>query len=365
MPKPEKKSAQEEYALVFSMKTEIDTFVQNLAKLQQLEKEKTDDFDEIEKTYDAARLNFAKMLKYYEYAYAREDKGFSRPFPENEKQRLDAEAMKLSTSQAVETAVSTGPKQLKKLTEVFIDQKSRVIRNPGEFVIALEANGQIRLDTNEDRQREEQHRAGLLADFVEKSASRSFSGRLKSWFVGNSKEYDKAITALKGYANGGVRKETAVKYIKDYLDIRKHKVRDHQYGRDRFQGFMESLETLMEPKEFKEYCDEVNDARKSKDTQYYPRHVQPEQFSPQSDKSVLKGLLAEEQTQIENRKKTDLANEAAQRVKREADAKKYKKMQEEFDKELKELEEELATQNGKTTKTKTEKTTSGKGEPTL
>ena len=331
-----------------------------MAKLQQLEKEKTDDFDEIEKTYADARLNFAKMLKYYEYAYAREDKGFSRPFPENEKQRLDVEAMELSKSQAVKTAVSTGPKQLKKLTEVFIDQKSRVIRNPGEFVIALEANGQIRLDTNEDRQREEQHRAGLLADFVEKSASRSFSGRLKSWFVGNSKEYDKAITALKGYANGGVRKETAVKYIKDYLDIRKHKVRDHQYGRDRFQGFMESLETLMEPKEFKEYCDEVNAARKSRDAQYDPRHVQPEQFSPQSDKSVLKGLLAEEQTQIENRKKTDLANEAAQRVKREADAKKYKKMQEEFDKEL---EEELAAQNGKTTKT--EKTTSGKGEPTL
>ena len=331
-----------------------------MAKLQQLEKEKTDDFDEIEKTYADARLNFAKMLKYYEYAYAREDKGFSRPFPENEKQRLDVEAMELSKSQAVKTAVSTGPKQLKKLTEVFIDQKSRVIRNPGEFVIALEANGQIRLDTNEDRQREEQHRAGLLADFVEKSASRSFSGRLKSWFVGNSKEYDKALTALKGFANGGVRKETAVKYIKDYLDIRKHKVRDHQYGRDRFQGFMESLETLMEPKEFKEYCDEVNAARKSRDAQYDPRHVQPEQFSPQSDKSVLKGLLAEEQTQIENRKKTDLANEAAQRVKREADAKKYKKMQEEFDKEL---EEELAAQNGKTTKT--EKTTSGKGEPTL
>lgn len=233
MPKPEKKSVQEQNALMFSMKTEIDTFVKNLAKLQQ--PENTEDFDEIEKTYDAARLNFAKMLKYYEYAYASgEDKGFSRPFPPDVKQRLDDEAMTLSTSQAVKTAVSTGPKQLKKLTEVFIDKESRAIRNPGEFVIALEANGQIRLDTNEDRQREEQHRAGLLADFVEKSASRSFSGRLKSWFVGNSKEYDKAITALKGYANGGVRKETAVKYIKDYLDIRKHKVRDHQYGRDRF-----------------------------------------------------------------------------------------------------------------------------------
>ena len=362
MPKPEKKSVQEQSALMFSMKTEIDTFVQNLAKLQQLEKEKTDDFDEIEKTYDAARLNFAKMLKYYEYAYAREDKGFSRPFPENEKQRLDAEAMKLSTSQAVETAVSTGPKQLKKLTEVFIDQKSRVIRNPGEFVIALEANGQIRLDTNEDRQREEQHRAGLLADFVEKSASRSFSGRLKSWFVGNSKEYDKALTALKGFANGGVKKETAVKYIKDYLDIRSSKVRDHQYGRDRFQGFMESLETLMEPKEFKEYCDSVNVARKAKDNEYDPRHVQPGQFSPQSDKSVLKGLLAEEKNQIKARSAADAEKEQAQKAKREAEAEKYKKMQEEFDKEF---EEELAAQNGKTTKTEPEKTTSGKGEPTL
>lgn len=352
MPKPEKKSVQEENALVFSMKTEIDTFVKNLAKLQ--EPENTDDFDEIEKTYADARLNFAKMLKYYEYAYASgEDKGFSRPFPQDVKQRLDDEAMTLSKSQAVKTAVSTGPKQLKKLTEVFIDKESRAIRNPGEFVIALEANGQIRLDTNEDRQREEQHRAGLLADFVEKSASRSFSGRLKSWFVGNSKEYDKAITALKGYANGGVRKETAVKYIKDYLDIRKHKVRDHQYGRDRFQGFMESLETLMEPKEFKEYCDEVNDARKSKDAQYDPRHVQPEQFSPQSDKSVLKGLLAEDKKiRDANMERTNAQREAAEK-REQALKKEYKKLEEEFEKSMNKDEP------------KTEKTTSGKGGPTL
>ena len=334
MPKPEKKSVQEQSALMFSMKTQINEFVGNLAKLQKLGN--SDDYDAIEEAYDAARLNFAKMLKYYEYANAREDKGFNKPFPPDVKQQLDAEAKTLSNSSAVKRVVSpSGEKLMNRLTDVFINKKTGSMREPGEFVIALEANGQIRLDTNEDRQREEQHRAGLLAGFVEKSASRSFSGRLKSWFVGNSKEYNKALTALKGYASGGVKKETAVKYIKDYLDIRRSKVRDHQYGRDRFQGFMESLETLMEPKEFKEYCDSVNVARKSRDAQYDPRHVQPEQFSPQSDKSVLKGLLAEDKKiRDANMERTNAQREAAEK-REQALKKEYKKLEEEFEKELK------------------------------
>lgn len=358
MPKnvPENQTHREKNALMYAMQEEIEALNKNLNTMK--EADSKNDLDAQEKAYKDARLNFAKMLKYYEYANAGEEKGFSRPFPLEDKARLDQEAEKMAESSGGVIDVTN----IDKVKSVIVDEKKGRVRSPGEIVIAREANGRFRFATSENRQREEQHHARLLADFVEGSASRSFSGRLKSWFVGNSKEYDKALTALKGFANGGVRKETAVKYIKDYLDIRKHKVRDHQYGRDRFQGFMESLETLMEPKEFKEYCDEINTARKSKDAQYDPRHVQPEQFSPQSDKSVLKGLLAEEQTQIENRKKTDLANEAAQRAKREAEAEKYKKMQEEFDKEL---EEELAAQNGKTTKTEPEKTTSGKGGPTL
>lgn len=116
---------------------------------------------------------------------------------------------------------------------------------------------------------------------------------------------------------------------------------------------MESLETLMEPKEFKEYCDEVNDARKSKDAQYDPRHVQPEQFSPQSDKSVLKGLLAEDKKiRDANMERTNAQREAAEK-REQALKKEYKKLEEEFEKSMNKNEP------------KTEKTTSGKGEPTL
>ena len=39
------------------------------------------------------------------------------------------------------------------------------------------------------------------------------------------------------------------------------KVRDHAYGRDRFDAFMKGLATVMEPQEFKDYCEEVNQIR--------------------------------------------------------------------------------------------------------
>ena len=107
-----------------------------------------------------------------------------------------------------------------------------------------------------------------IAAELKQTTSKSFGGKLKSFFVGNSKEYDKALKAMEDVSEGKVSKEDAKKSIMDYLDIRKNKVRDHQYGRERFDGFMKGLQTLMEPQEFADYCKGVDDARRARDPSY-------------------------------------------------------------------------------------------------
>ena len=107
-----------------------------------------------------------------------------------------------------------------------------------------------------------------IAAELKQTTSKSFGGKLKSFFVGNSKEYDKALKAMEDVSEGKVSKEDAKKSIMDYLDIRKNKVRDHQYGRERFDGFMKGLQTLMEPQEFLDYCKGVDDARRARDPSY-------------------------------------------------------------------------------------------------
>ncbi|MBQ9719375.1 MAG: hypothetical protein IJV64_01640 [Oscillospiraceae bacterium] len=143
---------------------------------------------------------------------------------------------------------------------------------------------------NRDRERS-------IAAELKQTTSKSFSGKLKSWFVGNSKEYDKALKAMQDVSEGKVSKEKAKESIMDYLDIRKNKVRDHQYGRERFDGFMKGLQTLMEPQEFADYCKGVDDARRARDPNY--RGVtNPEDYMP-------------------DRSSQDLVNETAKQAQKE------------------------------------------------
>lgn len=44
--------------------------------------------------------------------------------------------------------------------------------------------------------------AGKILETLRGTTQKSLSGRLKSWFVGNSKEYNAAYKALEGVANG-------------------------------------------------------------------------------------------------------------------------------------------------------------------
>ena len=314
-----------------SMMREMGTITQDIVKKINALKELGDDQKRDNLSYEA-QLSFAKLLKYYECAFATEKKGFSTEISEEQKEKLDREAAELAGKE--EVAVLFDGSNLDRTYDVLVDKDRGVIRSPAEFVIALEPNGKLRFATSKQRQQEEQKRAGLLAGFLDGTTDKSFTGKLKSWFVGNSSEYKNAIKALKGYAGGTVDKKEAIDKITKYLDIRKNKVRDHQYGRDRFQGFMESLQTLMDPQQFKEYCDGVNMDRKVLDKAYDPRHVQPQMYTPTNEKSVL-GKLLEQDTKDRQQAKIEADERAAKQ------AEETKKINERIKKGTEEFEQEL------------------------
>jgi len=335
--------------------------VQNMRDMRENAYTKGDEF------YDANREaveNFAKMVKYYEYGMIMQKQGknvFTAKIPEDQKKKLDQEAEELSRSPEVYSIIYQGNEDyvVEALTrnDELLGERPRSM---GDFVAMEEADGTIRFGSNDQLKEEERRRAGLLTGFLDQTTSKSFTGKLKSWFVGNSTEYKNAIASLKDFASGRGNKETAIEKIKAYLDIRKSKVRDHQYGRDRFQGFMESLQTLMDPQDFQKYCDGVNKARKVMDKDYDPRHVQPEQFSPYSDKSVLSTLLPED-TKARKAEADRAAKEAEIREQEEKEAREeFRKKQEEYDRKV---EEEIAREeqekSGKTTPERDSKASQG------
>ena len=117
-----------------------------------------------------------------------------------------------------------------------------------------------------------------LMDQLDKSTQKSFVGKLKSWFVGNSKEYEKAYKAMKGLRDGTISDEQAKADIKQYLDLRGKKVRNHQYGKDRFDALMSGLATVMKPAEFRNYCKEIDTMRHDRDKNYPIGRTNPDRF---------------------------------------------------------------------------------------
>ena len=127
----------------------------------------------------------------------------------------------------------------------------------------------------------QEYRLGGLVHQLETSTSKSFTGKLKSIFVGNSKQYKAALKAMKDLAGGTVKyavdKTKAKQAIVDYILVRGGKERDHQNGRDRFDAFMKGLGEVMTPYEFLQCCREVNKRREATygNTSY---NIKPENY---------------------------------------------------------------------------------------
>lgn len=109
-------------------------------------------------------------------------------------------------------------------------------------------------------------RLGDLVTTLEQSTQKSIFGKIKSVFTGNSQQYKDALAAMKNLAAGKLKEEKDIQNAKDtieaYVTARGAKVRDHQYGRDRFDAFMRGLGEVMTPEEFQRTCSGLNAMRK-------------------------------------------------------------------------------------------------------
>lgn len=155
------------------------------------------------------------------------------------------------------------------------------------------------------------YRLGGLVHQLETSTSKSFTGKLKSIFVGNSKQYKAALKAMKDLAGGTVKDPVdmtkAKQAIVDYILVRGGKERDHQYGRDRFDAFMKGLGEVMTPQEFLRCCREVNKRREATygNTSYNIKaenYLQGEQLDAFEEEKAK--ILATEKKELHERNST-------------------------------------------------------------
>ena len=152
----------------------------------------------------------------------------------------------------------------------------RIIRNYSEYRDAYQETRQA--ETNEAKQMRMREAQSLLTD-LKNSTQKSFMGKLKSFFVGNSKEYNNALAAMESVAQGGDPAQ-AKDAIKKYLDLRGNKVRDHQYGRDRFDAMMKGLALVSRPKEFENFCQDLTEARQARSNGAYKGKLDPMDYQP-------------------------------------------------------------------------------------
>lgn len=153
---------------------------------------------------------------------------------------------------------------------------ARIMRNYSEYRDAYQETRQA--ETNEAKQMRMREAQSLLTD-LKNSTQKSFVGRIKSFFVGNSKEYNNALAAMENVAQGGDPAQ-AKDAIKKYLDLRGNKVRDHQYGRDRFDAMMKGLALVSRPKEFENFCQDLTEARQARSNGAYKGKLDPMDYQP-------------------------------------------------------------------------------------
>lgn len=92
-----------------------------------------------------------------------------------------------------------------------------------------------------------------------------------------------------------------------YLNLRGSKVRDHQYGKDRFDAMLRGLSSVMEPEAFIDYCKGIDKARFDRSKGAYKGHIDAKAYM--SDETKQK-LAENERKRVQAR----LREEAVKRV---------------------------------------------------
>jgi len=201
----------------------------------------------------------------------------------------------------------------------------------------------------EKRAQAQRQRMSGLVTTLENSTSKSFTGKLKSFFVGNSQQYKNALGAMKALSEGKIhKKETmdkAKEAIKDYILARGGKVRDHAYGRDRFDAFMKGLGEIMEPQEFVDLCKDVNAKRIDNGEQtldpldYLPTEEKKAAFEKVERAARARDRAADRAARIAAREEQNAQREQNQKEREEQN--KQAELQAKAEKEAQQREREL------------------------
>lgn len=186
----------------------------------------------------------------------------------------------------------------------------------GKYLETVEKNKeQIRQFAREEALKERM--SSLVSDLAQ-STQKSFTGKLKNIFSGNSELYKDALGAMKKLASGEIRNPQDMQRAKDaiesYVINRGGKVRDHQYGRDRFDAFMKGLGEIMSPEEFRRTCVGLNETRRSNGEQ----RINPEDYlmTPEK-KAAFRKAVEREQKRAAAEKQSESAY--LRQVKEESD----------------------------------------------
>lgn len=103
----------------------------------------------------------------------------------------------------------------------------------------------------------------------------------------NSGMYDRAVLAMQRASAENVDAATtmqSVETVKEYLSNKMSR-RSSPSGQERWQSCMEFLHEAMPPKEFEEYCKQVNRVRNAKEGS--ANYIEPDQFAPQKQRNSV------------------------------------------------------------------------------
>ena len=174
---------------------------------------------------------------------------------------------------------------------------------PPEPARIMQSFGELRVAREQEMQ-ERRESAKVLVDQLKKSAQKSFTGKLKSFFVGNSKEYKEALQAMQNFADGKGNPAEARDKISKYLDLRGNKVRDHQYGRERFDAMLSGLALVTSKEEFEKRCGDIDKARSERSKDTYKGTIDPEKYSPEAQKQAREAAERSRETAQQERSRT-------------------------------------------------------------
>lgn len=274
-----------------AMQEEAKTIVAKIEAMQQLRQQDEEPEEDARYTEakQEAQQSFARLLIYHQGSFNGYTSDLDTPLPGFTKRETNQKAEQMAKSEDIEkmfaadnlsnvkSMILDGNNELRPVDEMVkniqkeVKEKSNLqtgqkdntpVPTPQPQVVSGQSptHGFDKFVDSLDGGKEAALRE-TRAETVQKlrgTLSKSFTGRLKSFFVGNSKQYNEAFNALDEVVNGKGDKYTAERKIKDYLTLRGGKVRDHEYGRDRFDLMMQGLATLMEPKKFAEFCGSID-----------------------------------------------------------------------------------------------------------